>query len=236
MSTTVLALVALSVLVAAFMQSTTGMGFALIVVPVFGILQPSLLPGGLLLMMLPLNAYVAWRERKAIDFSGVKWITAGRAAGTFGGLWVLVAVPLTYLNWLIGGSTIAAALATLVAPAFAPDRRAFVATGLFTGVTETATGIGGPPLAMVYQHSPVATLRASVALSFLIGEVISLLVLAVNGRITTDNLGALLWLMPALVVGTLASHTVHTRVNTRFLRMAVLVFAIGSGVFILIHG
>jgi uncharacterized protein len=230
------ALLALSVFAAAFMQSTTGMGFALIVVPVFGILQPSLLPGGLLLMMLPLNAYVAWRERKAIDFSGVKWITAGRAAGTFGGLWVLVAVPLTYLNWLIGGSTIVAALATMLAPAFSPGRRAFVASGLFTGVTETATGIGGPPLAMVYQHSPVATLRASVALSFLIGEVISLLVLAINGRITADALGPLLWLMPALAVGTLASHAVHTRINTRLLRLAVLVFAIASGAFILIRG
>lgn len=236
MTATVMALVALSVLIAAFMQSTTGMGFALIVVPVFGILQPSLLPGGLLLMMLPLNAYIAWRERKAIDFAGVKWITAGRAAGTFGGLWVLVAVPLSYLNWLIGGSTIAAALATLVAPAFSPDRRAFVATGLFTGVTETATGIGGPPLAMVYQHSPVATLRASVALSFLIGEVISLVVLAFTGRLTTGSMGALLWLMPALIVGTLASHAVHSRINPRFLRMAVLVFAIGSGAFILIRG
>ena len=236
MATNMLMLMALSVLVAAFTQSATGMGFALIVVPVFGLLAPSLLPGGLLLMMLPLNAYIAWRERKAIDFGGVKWITAGRAAGTFGGLWVLVAIPLTYLNWMIGVSTIVAALVTMAAPAFAPGRRAFIASGLFTGVTETATGIGGPPLAMVFQHSPVSTLRASVALSFLIGEVISLGVLAASGRMPLSPLMQLLWLMPALAAGVAASNAIHQRINARALRVSVLVFAIVSGAFILLRG
>jgi uncharacterized membrane protein YfcA len=232
----VLALIALSVLIAAFIQSTTGMGFALIVVPVVGILKPSLLPGGLLILMLPLNAYVAWRERAAIDFHGVKWITAGRAVGTFGGLWVLIAIPMAYLNALIGGTTVLAAVVTLLVPAFSPGKRAFVATGLFTGITETATGIGGPPLALVYQHMSVATLRSSVALCFLVGEVISLIVLAVNGRIHMEQLYQVAWVMPALIIGTIASHAVHLRINTRFLRISVLVFAIGSGIFILTHG
>ena len=163
---------ALAVAGGAFIQGSTGMGFALIVAPVLGILQPSLLPVGLLVLMLPLNAAVAWRERAAIDLMGTKWITLGRILGTFGGLWVLIVLPLNYLNILIGVSTIAASVATWLAPVFSPGKRAFVSTGVITGITETATGIGGPPLALVYQHMPVATLRASVALCFLIGEVV----------------------------------------------------------------
>lgn len=226
--------VALAVASGAFIQGTTGMGFALIVAPILGILEPSLLPIGLLVLMLPLNAAVAWRERQAIDLRGTKWITLGRVVGTFGGLWVLVVLPLNYLNILIGVSTIAASLATWLAPAFSPGRRAFVSTGVITGITETATGIGGPPLALVYQHSPVATLRASVALCFLIGELVSLLVLAGSGRLQVETLEPVLWMLPALLLGMALSHWIHRSVNDRFLRRFVMLFAIASGALVLV--
>jgi uncharacterized protein len=232
----VLAWIGLAVLIGAFIQGTTGMGFALIVAPVIGILEPRLLPGCLLILMLPLNAYIAWRERAAIDFNGTKWITAGRVAGTFGGLWVLIAIPLAYLNALIGGTTILAALVSLLVPPFSPGKKAFVSTGFFTGITETATGIGGPPLALVYQHMPVATVRSSIALCFLIGEMISLIVLAFNGRIVMAHLTQAVELIPVLAIGIFASHVIHQKINSQFLRSAVLVFAIVSGIFILVHG
>jgi len=95
--------------------------------------------------MLPLNVYVAWRERAALDRSGAGWITLGRLVGTFGGLWILAAMPASALNLLIGAATILAATATLVLPSFRAGRQSFIAAGLVTGVTETATGIGGPP-------------------------------------------------------------------------------------------
>ncbi|RJF92454.1 sulfite exporter TauE/SafE family protein [Noviherbaspirillum saxi] len=235
MSTEVLAMIGLAVFIGTFIQGATGMGFALIVAPVLGILHPALLPGGLLLLMLPLNAYVAWREWQALDRHGVKWITAGRTAGTFGGLAVLLAIPVSYLNVVIGATTILAAMATLLLPSFAPGKRTFLSTGVFTGITETATGIGGPPLALVYQHMPVATLRSSVALCFLIGEIISLVVLAGSGRIDISSLSPLVWVMPPLLIGIVASHIVYQKIETRFLRISVLVFAIVSGLFILLH-
>ena len=75
-------------LVSSFIQGALGIGFALIVAPVVGILKPDLLPVTLLLLMLPLNFHVAWRERSAVDWSGAKWITLGRFAGTFAGVWL----------------------------------------------------------------------------------------------------------------------------------------------------
>ncbi|MGN5478551.1 TSUP family transporter [Cupriavidus basilensis] len=131
----------------ALIQGATGMGFALVVVPVLALAAPAMLPGALLLAMLPLNAYVAWRERHAIDMRGAGWISAGRVAGTLAACGLLVAMPMAWLNIIVGGSTIAAALVSLLAPAFTPGRLTFASTGLITGVTETATGVGGPPLA-----------------------------------------------------------------------------------------
>ncbi|MFJ4290837.1 sulfite exporter TauE/SafE family protein [Cupriavidus sp. NPDC089707] len=228
--------VGVAVFTGALVQGATGMGFALIVVPVLALAAPAMLPGALLLAMLPLNAYVAWRERHAIDLRGAGWISAGRLAGTFGGLWVLVAMPMAWLNALVGGSTIAAALASLLAPAFTPGRLTFASTGLITGVTETATGVGGPPLALAYQHAPVATLRATVALCFLVGEVISLVVLALSGKLGMEQVLYAAGLLPVLGVGMVASHLVHRRVNQRMLRIGVLVFALVSGAVVLLRG
>jgi uncharacterized membrane protein YfcA len=230
MNGTAWAVLAAAVLVAGFVQGATGMGFALVVAPVVGLLEPRLLPVAVLLLMLPLNVYVVWREHAALDWVGTRWITAGRVAGTAAGMWVLLVLSASQLDLFVGLSTIAAVLATLAAPAFAPNRTAFVSAGLVTGVTETATGIGGPPLALVYQHRPVATMRSTLALCFLIGQVISLATLAVAGRVESSQCIAAAELLPALAVGAFLSHRVHARVNARFLRAFVLVFAMASGV------
>ena len=224
-----LALISGVVLVAGFVQGATGVGFALIVAPVLGLLHPALLPVCVLVLMLPLNVYVLWRERSALDKPGATWITVGRVVGTAGGLWVLVVLNLNQLNIVVGVSTIAAVLATMLAPSFTPGRRAFLASGLVTGITETATGIGGPPLALIYQHQPVSVMRSTIALCFLAGELVSLATLLVAGRIDAAQMTAAAQLLPALIIGAMLSHVIHHRVNTQFLRAFVLLFALVSG-------
>jgi len=223
------------VLFAAFVQGSTGVGFALIAAPVIGLVKPELLPVCVLVLMLPLNLYVIWRERSAVDRFGASWITGGRVLGTAGGLWVLTALSATQLAWFVGLSTIAAAVVTLMMPAFSPGRQAFVAAGVITGVTETATGIGGPPLALVYQHQPPATMRSTIALCFLIGQLMSLATLWATGHIGPAQMKAAGSLLPALVLGALLSRLVHHRINGRFLRIFVQVFAIVSGLVLLVH-
>jgi uncharacterized protein len=228
-SASVLAVLAATAAGAAFLQGTIGIGFALVVAPVMGLLRPDLLPVCLLLLMLPLNFHVAWRERSSIDRRGAGWITAGRFAGTFAGVWVLTVLSTRDLDLLIGGSTVIAALAALVAPPFAPNPRSCVAVGLFTGVTETATGVGGPPLALLYQHRTAPILRATVATCFFVGEVISLALLALVGRIGIEQMLAVTLLLPAVLLGSAASRFAHGLIDERLLRIGVLTFALVTG-------
>lgn len=223
-----------AVLAGAFIQGASGMGFALIVVPVLALVHPEAIPGALLFLMLPLNAYVAWRERGAIDRSGAGWITVGRFAGTFAGLGILLVLSTYWLNQFVGISTLLAVLASVLAPSFTPGKKAFIATGLVTGITETATGIGGPPLALVYQHAPVATLRSTVALCFLVGEVISLAVLGISGALKWSHLSYAVLCLPALLLGMGLSNLVHHKLDQRRLRIGVLVFATVSGLAVML--
>lgn len=226
---------ALAVLVAAFIQGTTGFGFALTVAPVVGLLEPRLLPVALLILMIPLNVYIAWRERSALDLRGARWVILGRTVGTVGGLWVLTAVPAGRLSLLIGGATILAVLATLAVPPFQPGRAAYLGAGTITGITETATGIGGPPLALVFQHRPAPVLRSTVAVCFVVGEVISLGLLGAAGRIDANQIRVALFLLPVLGLGALLSVLAHHRVRGQLLRTLVLGFALISGIVAIIH-
>jgi hypothetical protein len=234
-TTTTLLILSATVVLGGFVQGTTGVGFALISAPVMSLVAPQLLPACLLLLMLPLNFFVLWRERHQVDKPGASWISIGRLVGAAGGLWVLAALSPAQLSVFVGLATAGAALASLVMPAFSPTTPAYVAAGLVTGITETATGIGGPPLALVYQHQAPPRSRSTIAFCFLLGEIVSLILLAVTGALKPVHLTTSLELLPALAVGMLLSQAVHHRVKTRFLRNFVIVFALVSGVLLLLR-
>jgi uncharacterized protein len=215
------AILAVAVLISSFVQGSIGIGFALIIAPLLGVMMPSLLPVTLLLLMLPMNFLVAWRERQAIDWPGVRWIMLGRLPGT--------------LDFTVGLFTVIAAGAALAAPRFDPNRPAALSVGAFTGVTETATGIGGPPLALLYQHARAPVLRASVAVSFLLGEVLSLALLAVAGQIRVEQVAGALYLAPFVLVGTVLSRVTHAKIGGTILRVCVLAFAVASGLLLMLQ-
>jgi len=230
-----LVLMALAVAIAAFIQGAIGVGFALIVAPLAAVIRPDLLPGSLLILMLPLNAYVSWRERHHLDWRSLSRVTAGRFVGTFAGLWILLAVTGAVLNLIIGVVTILAALITKLSPKFTPGHAAFVGAGFITGVTETATGIGGPPLAIVYQHYPAPVLRATLAMCFLIGEIFSIVALIAKGRLGLAQIVDAAALMLPLLAGLVASGLAHDKISATRLRDALLIFAVLSGIVLIVQ-
>lgn len=113
------------------------------------------------------------REWKAIDLKGGAWISLARiiltVAGLFlaaAGLFLITVLSTEGITVLVAVVTIAAAVVSLLAPPFPPTKSAFLAAGAVTGISETATGVGGPPMGLVYQHSRPAVLRSTVATCF----------------------------------------------------------------------
>ncbi|MGB3423003.1 MAG: sulfite exporter TauE/SafE family protein [Castellaniella sp.] len=235
LTTTAFLLIGLAVFISAFAQGCSGMGFAMLSAPIVTLFAPGLIPVMLLVLMIPLNAYIGWRERAAIDWRGVKLISVGRFAGTFLGLWILLVVNLHQLSLLIGWSTLIAAVVAMLSPSFELGKKGLGLVGLITGVTETSTGVGGPPLALAYQHKSGAVLRSTVALCFLVGEVISLIVLAIGGKVDTDALIVTMQMLPFLVLGSYASKFVHHRLDGPLLRYLVLGFSSISGIVVILQ-
>lgn len=213
----------------AVVQGSVGFGLALVVVPAMTLVSPEALPATVLLLTMPLASVMAARERHAIYAPGLVYLLSGRLLGTLGGVGLLLLVPDDYLSVLFGSLVVVAALASSSNPKIDLSNRIRVGGGIVSGVMGTAAGIGGPPLALIYQNREGQEIRATLAVAFAMGTAISLLVLALAERVGLDHLLLALELLPALLLGLWGAGFTAKLLSGRWLRPALLLFAAVSG-------
>lgn len=189
------------VYVGAVMQAATGVGVGILSSPVLILVDPDFIPAGPLVAVLPLTFVVAWKDRSDIDRPGVTAALVGRVPGIFAGTAVLAAVSEDTLAILVSATVIVGVAASLSTPRFDPTRGALVAAGFGSGFTGTAVGVGGPPMALTYQHSDPAVMRATISVFFAVGSTLSAIVLAAAGQIGTRQLQLIALLVPPVLLG-----------------------------------
>jgi len=210
-------------------QGSVGFGLSLVAAPVIGLIEPQALPATLLLVALPLTAWMAHREWGDIDVRGFLEISLGRLPGTAGAVWVLSRIAPEDLSIVIGAVVVVAAALSAIAPDFDLRTRWRLAAGVASGLMGTMAAIGGPPLALAYQHHPGPRLRSTLAVSFVLGSLISLLALGVTGSVHRSHFVLALEVLPGLVIGLYLAHRLKEVLDRRWLRPTVLTFALLSG-------
>jgi uncharacterized protein len=183
-----MALVALAALAAAVVQSSTGLGFALVLGPaLFALLDPESAIVAVTVLGLALNGLVLFAERRRprVAWGEIRPILLAAAPGALCGVVVLRALPKPALQVAVGAAVIiAAALRAYArrraAEPTAGDPRARLALGFASGTLTTSAGINGPPLALWLTRRGLAPaeVRDSLSAAFLGLGVIGALVLA----------------------------------------------------------
>ena len=232
----VVAVLAVAVAAGAVVQGSIGFGYALVAVPAMVLLFPWAVPVTPLLLALPMTLLMSAREWRSIDLGGFALITGGRLVGTVAGVVLLVVAPKGYLSVLTGLLILAAALGSFFRPDFKVNDGTRLAGGLASGVVGTVAALGGTPLALVYQDRSGAELRSTLAISFILGIVMSLVGLALAGKVEGRHAVLALQLLPGMLAGLWASRWVVERLDERWLRPAVLAFAAVAGVVIVVLG
>lgn len=230
----VIALVA--TLVGATVQGSIGFGMNLVVVPVLAIVEPKALPATAVLLGVPLSVLMVRHERHAIDRGAVGWILAGRVPGTVVGAVVVALVATSTLSVLIGVFVLVSVGMSVLGTTFAVTPRSCAVAGVESGVMGTAAGIGGPPLALLFQHHEGPVMRSTLAASFFFGTFLSLFSLTVAGRVSLTHLALGAALTPAVFAGALTSRALARVLDARWLRPAVLVFATISAIVAIVNG
>jgi uncharacterized membrane protein YfcA len=224
------------VLLGGLVQGVIGYGLNLVVVPILALLVPGSVPGAVVLLSMPMTLTMLLREHHAIDWLGVRWIVVGRVPGTLVGLVILAALPDAQLTFAIGLAILLGVVLSLVHPGLRIERRTAFGAGVVSGVTDTTASIGGPPLALLYQHSPPHTFRATLATSFLVGALVTGAALALGGELTADQLALTAILLGPMLAGLALSGPLARRISSETLRPVVLGVAAVAGTVAAIRG
>jgi uncharacterized membrane protein YfcA len=226
--------VAGATLVGASIQGSIGFGMNLVTVPVLALALPDALPATAVLFGIPISIAMVRHEHHALDRAGLLWIFAGRIPGTIAGAIVVASVSSNTLKIVIGASVLLVVVLSVSAPPIPLTPATQFAGGAVSGTTGTAAGIGGPPIALLYQHHPGPTMRSTLAASFLFGTILSTATLGVAGEVTLADCVLAAALVPLIIVGTWIGRQAHDVLDRRWLRPAVLAFATVSAVVVLI--
>jgi len=229
----VAALVGAVVVVGACIQGTIGFGLGLVAVPFIAIVQPSLLPGPVLVAGASLAVLVAVRDRAEFDLHGVRWALLGRVGGNIAGAALVASMPTSGLRIACAAVVLAAVGLSISGWRVAPTRVSLLAAGAASGVMGTATSIGGPPMALVYQDSSGRRLRGSLSGFFVVGSLISIATLASFGELGWPEVLAGAALLPPTAVGFALSRHIARVVDRGHVRSAVWIASATSSTVVL---
>ncbi|GHH64667.1 permease [Streptosporangium violaceochromogenes] len=215
----------LAVFVGAVVQGAAGFGVGLVAAPVVTMLNPDVVPGAIQVVSATMPLFTLVAERRGVDWRGLGFALLGRVPGGLLGGLVVVYVSTRALGLLVGVMVLGAAGLTAWTVGVPRTGRTITGAGFLSGLAGTATGVGGPPMALVYQGAKGPQIRATLALFFLLGALQSLAVLAALDRLPARALAFGALMVPFLVAGFLASGPLRRYLDGGRVRAAVLLLA-----------
>jgi uncharacterized membrane protein YfcA len=229
------ALVALALLLGSLVQSVVGLGIGLVAAPVITLLEPQLMPGVLISLAFVLPCITLIHDHHDIDWHGLNWSLPSRVMGTVLGVWVVATFTESELGLFIGSMVLLAVLVTWRAVTVPINRTSLSAAGFIGGVTGTATSIGGPPFALLYQHRQPTQIRTTMAVYFLIGAAISMVGLTISGDLERHQVAVAGVLLPAVGAGALLGIPLRRVLPAHVVRPAVLVVSAVSALVLIVR-
>ena len=229
------AVLAITLVVGAAVQGLVGLGLGLVAAPVTVMLEPRLMPDLLLWLAMLMPVVSLLREREDIDWRGLGWSVAARVPGTVVGVYLVAIFSARALGVAVGLMVLLSLAVTAHAVVLPVNRITLTVAGFASGITGTATSIGGPPMAVLLQHRAPLQIRTTLAVYFLLGAGLSLVGLGVTGSLERSTFYLALLLVPCLVLGFVMSRVLHRRLRREHVRPAVLAVCAASAVVLLVR-
>jgi uncharacterized membrane protein YfcA len=223
------------VLVGAFVQAVVGLGVGLVTAPLIAVIEPSLMPSLPLWFGMLVSGLSMAAERHHVDWRAIGWALPARIPGTVLGVWLVLVFSTRQLGIAVAVMVLVAVALSLRTVSVPVTRTSLVLAGFTSGTTGTATSIGGPPMALLFQHRPAAEVRATLAVFFFGGTVLSAAGLAIGGAVPVESLVVLALVAPMLLAGLLLGFWVRGRVPRERFRLAVLGVCAASAVVLLVR-
>jgi len=221
--------------IGAALQGSVGLGLAVVAAPILLLFNPLWVPGPMLLSAMLLVMLIAYRDRQHIIVGDVALATVGRVLGTVPAAYALNLFPAQIYDLIFGLIVLSGVLLSVSGWHVARTPLNVVCSGAFSGVASTISSVGGPPMALIYQHERGPSVRGTMSAIFILGTIISITGLSWAGHFGTVELMLGLILMPGVLVGFCVSRYTAAWLDRRHTRPAILAVSAVSALVILIR-
>jgi uncharacterized protein len=219
------ALVALAAMAGGAAQSALGFGAAFTTVPAVAVVAPELLPGSVLVALLPLSVVMLVQDRAGTDVAAAGRLTLGRLPGIAVGTVAVALMPTRGLTVATGLLLLIAVAASFSGWSVKVTSRTELIAGFLSGVTGTAAALGGPPIALLYRGQRASRLRPTLALVWAVGLIPILGSLWLAGEFTLEQAQAGVGLGMAMLVGLVLAAPLVRRWPDDVIRRGILGWA-----------
>ena len=219
----------------AALQGTVGFGMGLLGSPILILIDPLFVPGPILMSTLILTIALTNRDRASLDLQGLAWALSGRIVRTISGAITLATLPFDKLSLVFGTLVLTAVAMTVSGLRLEPSRINLLGAGTLSGIMGTVASIGGPPMALLYQHASGSTVRANMSGFFLLGTILSIVALATVGRFGVQEIRLTLLLLPSVLLGFLISNWTSKFLDRGYVRLVILMASGASGIIVILR-
>jgi len=223
------------VIMGAVIQGSIGFGLAAVVAPVLLLMNPIFLPGPMLFSAMLLTSLIAYRDRRHAVWPEVAVGTGGRIIGMIPAAFAIRFLSAQAYDLMFSLAVLAGVVISMAGWHIALTLRNLFLTAIGSGFVSTVSAVGGPPMALVYQHEGAAKIRGTLNAIFTIGTPISLFGLWWAGRFGVDEFIVGLLLMPAILIGFVLSRHTASRLHDRHTRPAVLFLSAATAIVVMIR-
>ncbi len=221
------------IVVGAVLQAATGMGTGILIVPLLALISLDLVPGPTVLASVALSLPMALRDRGNIAWGDLKPLMAGVCVGCGIGALGLASIPAERVGIAFAVAILVTVAVTSVGARLPFNRRSLASVGIIAGVMGATSGIGAPPIALLYQHRRGPELRPTLAFVYTASSAIILVFLAAVGQFGTHEASLALWLVPGYFLGYLLATPLSRILDRGYSRLAVLTVSTVSAVALL---
>jgi len=224
------------VLLGSIIQGSIGLGLNMLSAPFVALIVPKALPATLVLLALPIAVTTLVREHHALDRLAIRWLLAGALPGTALGLLIVRVADARALAVIVGATVLGSVILSVVSPPIPTTPRTALSAGFISNLFGTATAVGGPPLALLFQHRSGPIARSTLGAFFCVSASLSVVGYIAAGTITGDQVVLALELVPVMATGLWLSRHFHLHVDGGWLRPAMLTLSGIAGTAAIIRG
>lgn len=213
------------VLLGSLLQGLIGYGVGMFCAPLLFLISPSLVPGPLILISTVITLIMMVRDRGHLQFKQVSWAMKGGFIGVVLAGLILKVASKEQFELAFGVLILLAVFISILGFKPVVNKKTNIIAGFTSGFMGTITAVGGPPMALLYQHGDINNIKANLTAFFLFLNIIALITLALIGELTLNTLATAALALPGVFIGLYISTQAHHIVKAHLIRSWILVLS-----------